>query len=116
MPPARKRKTEATVINSFPSPIMVQPESPQVSHYSLPQWSKAFALLAGIFFVICILWSALITDPALQRLHMDLLRISLPGFSGMDAMSIIIDLIESIVSGLIVGAAIASSLNIFAQK
>ncbi|HLD32815.1 MAG TPA: hypothetical protein VJB10_04470, partial [Candidatus Peribacteraceae bacterium] len=65
---------------------------------------------------ICILWSYLIVDPTLQKLHMDLLRISLPGFSGMDAMSIIIGLIESIVYGLIVGAAIASSLNIFAQK
>lgn len=85
-------------------------------HYSLCQWAKASALLSGIFFVICLLWSSLITDPTLQKLHMDLLRISLPGFSGMNFASLLIGLVESIVYGLIVGAAVASSLNIFARK
>ncbi|PIR53033.1 hypothetical protein COU76_03195 [Candidatus Peregrinibacteria bacterium CG10_big_fil_rev_8_21_14_0_10_49_10] len=87
-----------------------------MSHYSLRQWSKAFALLFGIFFIICLLWSYLIADPMLQKLHMDILRFSLPGFSGMDATSVVIGLVESIAFGLILGLAIASSLNIFAKR
>lgn len=108
MPLKNKRRTGAVAINSFPSIIM--------SHYSLQQWSKAFALLFGIFFIICLLWNYVITDPALQRLHMDILRLSLPGFSDMSPVSILIGLIESVLYGLILGAATASSLNIFAKK
>lgn len=99
---------EEVAINYFPPSIM--------ACQSQQQWAKAFALLSGIFFIICMLWSYLITDSALQQLHIDLLRISYPGFSGMNSASFLIGLVESVVYGLVLGSAIAASLNIFAKK
>ena len=87
-----------------------------MNHYSIGQWTKAFALLSGIFFMFCLLWTYAINDPTLQKLHMDILRVFLPGFSDMSITSLLIGLAESVVYGIVAGAAIASSLNIFAKK
>jgi hypothetical protein len=110
-PLMRKREMEPVVTNSiyfFLITIM--------NHFFLQQWSKACALLCGVFFIICLFWVGLIADPALQKLHMDILRISLPGFTDMSPGSVIIGLIESVIFGLIYGSAVAASLNIFSRK
>ena len=87
-----------------------------MTHYSLQQWAKGLALLSAIFFVICIFWGGLLPDPALKEFHMNAMRITYPGFTGMNASSFIVGLLESVAYGLILGSAVASSLNIFAKR
>lgn len=87
-----------------------------MSHYSPPQWAKGLALFSGVFFVICFFWSFALKDPTLYEFHMNSLRMTFPGFSGMNAMSFIVGIIESIILGLVIGWGIATSLNIFARK
>lgn len=87
-----------------------------MTHYSLQQWAKASTLLSVIFFVICISWGVLLPEPALKEFHMNAMRITYPGFTGVNVSSFIIGLLESIAYGLILGLAIASSLNIFAKR
>ena len=87
-----------------------------MSHFSATQWSKGLALFSGVFFIICFLWSFVLTDSALQELHMNLLRMTFPGFSEMNTASFVIGFIESIILGLIVGWGFASSINKFAKQ
>jgi hypothetical protein len=87
-----------------------------MTHYSLQQWTKALTLLSVIFFVICISWGALLPELGLKEFHMNAMRITYPGFTGVNISSFIIGFLESIAYGLILGSAIASSLNIFAKR
>jgi hypothetical protein len=100
--------TEEVATNSFLLFIM--------SHYSLQQWAKGLALFSGVFFVICFFWSFILTDPTLYEFHMSSLRMTFPGFSGMNPMSFIIGLIEGIILGLAVGWGLAYSLNFFEKS
>lgn len=51
------------------------------------------ACLVSIFlivlYVICLLWSSLLTDAEVIKLHTNLLKLALPGFKGYAAGSII---------------------------
>lgn len=87
----------------------------QTSTYAARQWSSAFALIAGAGFIICFFWGSLLADPALKDLHMALLKMSFPGFTGLTIGSFLNGFIQSIIWGLIIGWALASSLNRFAR-
>jgi len=84
-----------------------------MSTYSTRQWAYALALIFGACFVICFFWGAVITDPALKALHVDLLRMSFPGFAGLTLAGFVNGLIQSIIWGLVTGWALAASLNFF---
>lgn len=87
-----------------------------MNHYSLQQWAKAVALLSVIFFVICMFWGSLLPDAGLKEFHMNAMRITYPGFTGMNVTSFVVGILESIAYGLILGTATASSLNIFTKR
>lgn len=67
------------------------------------RWGHAAAV--GLFFiglyVVCLLWSNLLTDPEAVRFHATSLKVLFPGFKGMDAMSMLWGGILSFVYGFI---------------
>lgn len=81
--------------------------------YIPSHWARAFALVAAGFFIVCVLWGYLLTDPALQKLHMDLLRLLTLDIGGSDmgAIPFIAGLVISGVGAAIVGATLAMCLN-----
>lgn len=82
-----------------------------MSTYSTQQWARAMALLFGACFILCLVWNYLLTDPALKALHMDLLRMSLFGFAGIDVASIVLGMIQSLFWGYVTGWVLAWCLN-----
>ena len=42
-----------------------------------------------LVYAVCLAWGGLLTDPAVIELHGNLLKLALPGFVGLDAVSII---------------------------
>lgn len=54
----------------------------------MPQHAAKVGVLVVIGYAACLLWKGLITDPSVAELHLKLLKLSLPGFQGFDAMSI----------------------------
>jgi len=92
---------------------MVQSGSPQVPTYSPRQWALASGLFHGLFFIVCYLWQYVLTDAALKALHMDLLRMTFPGFTEMNIVGLAIMTVESVVFGFIVGWIFAVLLNYF---
>ncbi|PIQ76148.1 hypothetical protein COU78_01155 [Candidatus Peregrinibacteria bacterium CG10_big_fil_rev_8_21_14_0_10_49_24] len=87
-----------------------------MSTFSVVQWAKGLALFSGVFFIICFFWSFALRDPVLYELHMNVLRMTFPGFSGINATSFVVGIIESIFLGLVVGWVISSSLNMFSTE
>lgn len=62
-----------------------------------------FGLGLAVLFVICFLWYFI--NPVEQELHLSLLKLSYIGFSGMDALSFILGLVQTYIWGYIVVAA-----------
>ncbi|OIO54784.1 hypothetical protein AUJ46_02240 [Candidatus Peregrinibacteria bacterium CG1_02_54_53] len=88
------------------------------SPYVPGEWARAFGLVSGFFFILCVVWSYLLRDPVLQDLHMQLLRLFTLdiGGPGMGVISFIAGLVITAVSGGVFGLLVAMSLNYFAQK
>ncbi|MBU2213030.1 hypothetical protein KJ996_00115 [Patescibacteria group bacterium] len=95
---------------------MVRSDSPQVSAYSSRQWALALAIVASSIFVACFFWGSLLNDPALKELHMNLMRVSFPGFSGITIGGFINGFIQSTAWGLGIGWILAASLNMLSKK
>lgn len=75
----------------------------------------AIGVLGALFFVICILWYYVL--PAeLQQLHVDLLRVSLPGFTWLTVGTFILGLVESFVYGFVAGYLFAVLYNTFLKS
>ena len=87
-----------------------------MSTYAPRQWAYALALLGIIGFIICFFWGSLLSEPALKEMHMDMLRMSYFGFNGMNTQSFIFGIIQTGVWGLVIGWALATSLNLFERK
>lgn len=65
-----------------------------------------FGLISILFFLVCMAWGTILFDPALNELHINLLRIAYPGFS-MSLTGAIIGVFESFVYGWLFGAILA---------
>lgn len=61
-------------------------------------------LLLAVIYIICYFWGYTNDDPAVQELHLNLLKLSFLGFSGLNGLSFFLGLIQSFIWGLIVGA------------
>jgi len=84
-----------------------------MSNQSTRQTSLALATVLGALFIVCFFWGYTISDPAVNSLHMNMLRMSFPGFTGLTLTSFILGLIQSVIWGLLIGWAYATSLNFF---
>ncbi len=67
---------------------------------------NAFGILSVIFFLFCMAWGFLLTDPVLKELHVNILRIAYPGFT-MSLIGAVIGLVETFIYGWIFGALFA---------
>ena len=55
----------------------------------LTKHARQVGAFAVLLYGFCLLWKLLITDPAVANLHLLLLKLSLPGFSGFTVGSIV---------------------------
>ena len=74
-----------------------------MNHLRTTQTGTIVGILSVVFFLLCMAWGLLLTDPVLKELHVNLLRIALPGFS-MSLIGFIIGAVESFIYGWIFGA------------
>ncbi|MBI3332330.1 hypothetical protein HYZ99_05255 [Candidatus Peregrinibacteria bacterium] len=83
------------------------------SPYRFAHWGPAVGLVSGIGFVVCFLWGFLLTNPALQELHMNGLRILFldAEFVGLNFLTFIAGIIVSYIGGLLAGWILAACLN-----
>lgn len=65
--------------------------------------SNIVGLVTVAFFALCVLWGVLLTDPSLKELHINIMRISFPGFA-FSGLGIVLGLVEAYVYGWIFGA------------
>lgn len=63
----------------------------------------------GAFFVIIFFvlfaWQALLSDPEVNKLHMEALKLIFPGFAGMDGLSIFLAGVQSFIYGFLLSLA-----------
>jgi len=77
-----------------------------MNHLNINKTGYTVGILTAVFFIICIFWGVLLTDPVLKELHYNILRLSFPGFA-FTAAGVITGLIESFVYGWFFGALLA---------
>lgn len=80
------------------------------SHFSQLGWT--LSLFFVVLYIICLAWSSLLTDSALQTLHGQLLALTFPGFAWISLGSFVWGLILSFIYGWI-GAGIFVWLHKF---
>ena len=86
---------------------------PKAPLYSVNRWMLSFSLVFAILFIICFYWGMFISDPILEGMHMDLMRLAFPGFKGITLWSFVNGIFQSFLWGLSIGWGIAASLNLF---
>jgi uncharacterized protein YacL len=62
--------------------------------------------LSIVFFILCMIWGTILTDPTLKELHLNILKITYPGFT-MSAVGFVIGVVESFVYGFVFGVLFA---------
>lgn len=67
-------------------------------------------IISVVFFLLCMWWGLLFTDPVLRDLHANLLRIAYPGFT-MSVAGAGIGVVESFGYGWVLGAFFAWLCN-----
>jgi len=77
-----------------------------MNHLNIKKSGNIFGIITVAFFALCIFWGLIITSPVLSELHLNILRITFPGFS-MSFIGIIIGVAESFVYGWVFGALFA---------
>ncbi|MBI5370300.1 hypothetical protein HZA85_03870 [Candidatus Uhrbacteria bacterium] len=73
------------------------------------------AVFGVVAYVACMLWG-LVIPVEVQSLHADLLRISVLGWSGMNAQSLILGAVQWAVWGWIIGAVFATIGGVCAKS
>jgi len=63
-------------------------------------------IISVVFFLVCMTWSVLFTAPELKELHLNLMRITYPGFS-MNFIGAILGIVEAFIYGWLFGALLA---------
>ncbi len=63
-------------------------------------------IVSAIFFLACMAWGFLFSDPVLQELHLNLLRLVYPGFT-MSFVGAVIGIIEAFIYGWLFGVLFA---------
>jgi len=81
--------------------------------YRLAHWGPAFGMVSAVLYVVCFLWGFLLTNPILQELHMNILKILFldAGFVGLNFITFIVGLIVMYIGGLLAGFVLALCLN-----
>ena len=74
-----------------------------MNKFSIKKTGSVVGVISMIFFLLCMLWGIVLTDPILKELHLDILRIVYPGFS-MSIVGVIIGIVEGFIYGLFFGA------------
>lgn len=58
-------------------------------------------LVFALVYVVCYFWGYTNNEPAVRELHLNLLKLSFLGFTGMNGLSFFLGLIQSFIWGLI---------------
>lgn len=59
-------------------------------------------IISTVFFLLCMGWGAVLTDPVLIELHLNILRITYPGFA-MSFVGALIGVVEAYIYGWVLG-------------
>ena len=77
-----------------------------MNHLNTRKSGNVIGMITVVFFALCMFWGLILVDPVLKELHLNILKITFPGFS-MTAVGILIGAIESFIYGWIFGALFA---------
>jgi len=55
----------------------------------LTKHARQVGVFAVLLYGLCLLWKVTITDPSVADLHMQLLKLALPGFQGLTVGSVV---------------------------
>ena len=67
---------------------------------------NVLGIISATFFLACMAWGLLFSDPVLQELHLNLLRLMYPGFT-MSLVGALFGIVEAFVYGWLLGALFA---------
>ncbi len=67
---------------------------------------NVLGIISAAFFLACMVWGFLFSDPVLQELHLNLLRLVYPGFT-MSLAGGVIGIVEAFVYGWLLGVLFA---------
>lgn len=71
--------------------------------FNFVKTGNVVGIISIVFFLLCMIWGTIFTDPILKELHQNILKIMYPGFV-MTLTGIIIAIIEAFIYGWILGA------------
>ncbi len=77
-----------------------------MNHFNITKTGNVFGILSIILFFVCMAWGVLLSEPSLQELHLNLIKVAYPGFA-MSLGGAIIGIIEAFVYGWIFGVVFA---------
>jgi hypothetical protein len=77
-----------------------------MNNLSIKKTGNLIGILSVVFFVLCMFWGILLTDPVLKELHVNILRIVFPGFT-MSFIGTVIGTVESFIYGWVFGVLLA---------
>lgn len=74
-----------------------------MNHLNITKTGNIVGVISVAFFLLCMAWGAVLVDPILKELHVNILRIAYPGFS-MSFAGAIIGIVEAFIYGWLFGA------------
>ncbi len=81
-----------------------------MNHFKIVKMGNVIGIISVAFFLLCMAWGLVLTDPALKELHTNILRIVYPGFA-ISSLGVILGIIESFIYGWIFGVLFAWLCN-----
>ena len=77
-----------------------------MNNLNITKTGNVVGVISLVFFLFCMAWGAVLSDPILQELHVNILRITYPGFA-MSFIGAIIGIVEAFIYGWVFGALFA---------
>ena len=81
-----------------------------MNNLNIVRTGNVVGIVSIVFFLLCMGWGVVLVDPAPRELHLNILRITYPGFS-MSFVGAIIGVVETFVYGWALGAVFAWLCN-----
>ena len=73
-----------------------------MNHINITKTGNVVGIISIAFFLLCLIWGVILTDPVLKELHTNIIRITYPGFT-ISIGGVIIGLIEAFIYGWLFG-------------
>jgi len=77
-----------------------------MSNLNIYRTGTVVGIVSAVFFLICVAWGVVLTNPVIEELHLNLIQMVYPGFT-MSFVGAIIGIVEAFIYGWFFGVLFA---------